>query len=295
MRIALDVSMLPDADSQAIAPCIRAWGFDGVIIAGGAGVANESRWTAAPMTPEGLRSVLAGAGLTLAALHTGLSLDHPAGAPLIGAMARMRHALALSAELACRRTVVAAAGPSREPLERRLSRTVAAIRDVAPFAEKAGGRILLDNGGTGLRSPSLWHVRDAAGSASVRYAFRPLDALAEGDPISVSIKQLAGGLDVVFVSDAAIRKGRVTRCTPLGKGDANIVLLIELLKGIAFDGWLCVSWPSLHELGLPETVLPAAVEFLRAEIGRSPVVLSAYKGDKHAPRFRSRAPQADKR
>jgi hypothetical protein len=69
--------------------------------------------------------------------------------------------------------------------------------------------------------------------------------------------------------------------------------MIELLKGVAYDGWICVEWPRLWQpsLAAPEKVLPAYSKFVTEILDRKAVVLSAYKGDKNAPKFISRDPE----
>ena len=66
---------------------------------------------------------------------------------------------------------------------------------------------------------------------------------------------------------------------------------IELLKGMAYEGYLMFEWPKLWDssLGEPEKILPGVSEFLRARLSAKQAVLSAYKGDKRPPKFVERA------
>jgi len=53
---------------------------------------------------------------------------------------------------------------------------------------------------------------------------------------------------------------------------------------------LMFEWPRLwvDSLAAPEQALPAVAKTLRARLADKQVVLTAYKGDKNAPKFRSR-------
>ena len=59
------------------------------------------------------------------------------------------------------------------------------------------------------------------------------------------------------------------------------------LKGMAYEGYVVFEWPKLWDPSLPEpeTILPRASEYLRAQLSAKQAILSAYKGDKRPPRF----------
>ncbi len=60
-----------------------------------------------------------------------------------------------------------------------------------------------------------------------------------------------------------------------------------MLKGIRYQGYLCIDWPKLWTPSLADAdkVLPAAAEYLRPLIDEKPVAMTAYKGDKYGPTF----------
>ena len=65
---------------------------------------------------------------------------------------------------------------------------------------------------------------------------------------------------------------------------------IELLKGLAYDGYVVFEWPKLWIESLPDadTVLPSVARFLRECVDSQQAVLSAYKNDKNKPRMSAR-------
>jgi hypothetical protein len=75
----------------------------------------------------------------------------------------------------------------------------------------------------------------------------------------------------------------------LGEGDVGVGREIDILKGIGYGGYLMYEWPKLWVEGLagPEAALPKAAEFLKAALAAKQPILSAYKGDKNAPKFAS--------
>ena len=60
--------------------------------------------------------------------------------------------------------------------------------------------------------------------------------------------------------------------------------MIQLLKGIAYQGDLVVDLPGSGAPIDPESALPAAAAYLQRLLDEKPVGLTAYKGDKYRPR-----------
>ena len=62
--------------------------------------------------------------------------------------------------------------------------------------------------------------------------------------------------------------------------------LVQLLKGIAYQGFLLFDWPRQANPSLAGAAeaLPAAATYLQGLLKEQPVQLTAYKGDKFKPR-----------
>lgn len=71
-----------------------------------------------------------------------------------------------------------------------------------------------------------------------------------------------------------------------GQGTIEIPRMVQLLKGIGYRGYLVFDWPKLWTPSLAEAdkALPAASKYLQPFLDEKPVPLTAYKGDKYAPR-----------
>jgi hypothetical protein len=78
---------------------------------------------------------------------------------------------------------------------------------------------------------------------------------------------------------------------PLGEGDAEVARQIELLRGLLYDRYVVFEWPKMwvESLPPPESILPSVAKFLRERIEEQQPILTAYKGDKNAPKLASRA------
>lgn len=291
MKIALDVRSIADAHPETCLAHARAWGFDGLVVSLDAAWESSGAWADALCTPDAWLGRSRDHGLTPVAIHTGLALDAATRAARRGVTQRIRATLDAAARAGFGRVIVMAASPTREPLERSLERTTSTLGELLAADAKEPGAdrmmLLLDNRGTGLTSRELWHLRDAVNSARVRYAFSPHDGQARHDPPSVSIKRLAGALDLVWLS--AVDANRAVAVADAAAAGGEVEHTVELLRGLAFEGWLCISGPDSTGAASAAAVLSEAVRSLRALLARPTVVLSAYKGDRHAPRYRPRS------
>ena len=107
---------------------------------------------------------------------------------------------------------------------------------------------------------------------------------------TTSIPRLGGKIGLVHVCDADFdESGIMNGYQSLGTGHVEVTRQIELLKGLMFDGYAVFDWPKLwvHSLPAPEQVLPGVADYLRTRIEDRQAVLTAYKGDKNAPRLRT--------
>jgi len=178
-----------------------------------------------------------------------------------------------------------------EPRETVLTRIAGALRDLAPYAEARGVTILVENSVDFCGSADLWFLVDSAGSPAVQACWNTLSARMIRERPTVSVPRLGGKIGLVHACDGKFdESGRFDSHVLPGKGDCEMPRLIELLKGTGFEGWIVFDWPKLWAPGLtdPDKALPEAAKYFKGLIEQKPIVLSAYKGDKHAPRYRAR-------
>lgn len=179
-----------------------------------------------------------------------------------------------------------------ESRERVLARIAAALRELAAFAQQHRVTLLVENSGDFVDSQSIWFLVDAANSPAVRACWAPFAAMTRGEHPNTSIPRLGRKIGLVHLCDGKfLNDGAVESVELPGQGNLDVPLLIELLKGIAFDGFVVFDWPKLWNTSLadPERAFPAAQKYLAALLALKSVVLTAYKGDKNAPKFKAAA------
>lgn len=170
-----------------------------------------------------------------------------------------------------------------------LARIAEALISMAPVAARNDVTLLVENGGDFPESTDLWFLVDAVAHPNVRACWNQCTALTARERPTNSIPRLGYRIGMVHVNDAVFdEQGLLQEYRLPGEGHGEIPRMVELLRGIAFQGYLMFEWPRLwiESLAAPETALPAAAKYLRARLAEKQPVLSAYKGDKNAPRFR---------
>lgn len=89
-------------------------------------------------------------------------------------------------------------------------------------------------------------------------------------------------VDAIFTDNGALEKH-----VPVGQGQVDLGRYLVLMRGIHSETLLVVSWPASVSLPEPAEFLASArvwVEQRLAAMAQAPE-LTAYKGDKNAPRF----------
>lgn len=300
-RLALSNSVLAGLDWAEQAQRAREWGFEGLLLSGPHGGSDLLLRSERDALAAG--SVVRGSGLALAAVEAGVGLCSSSEVAQEGARQQLRRLLAAAAAAGTRYLLVRGGGLNGLATKAHaLYQTSATLRDVGPQAARLRVELVFENAGVLSSSQDAWFVADAAGLPPVRVCLDVLAAADAGDPPSVAVPRLSRSLAMVRL--ASFQFGPDGQPLPVIHGGADgpaatvdIPLLVDLLKGIAFDGWLCVSWPrsAAGELPPPERALPAVAAMLAAERARKTVELSAYKGDKNAPRFARRPAGAQTR
>lgn len=178
-----------------------------------------------------------------------------------------------------------------------LSRVADALLSLVPIASRYEVTILVENSGDFAGSADLWFLMDAAAHPSIQCCWNQCTAMTLRERATISIPRLGNKLAMVHVCDAKFdAAGVLEGFKPLGGGDVEVGREIELLKGIQFGGYLMFEWPKLwvESLAAPESILPTVAAFLKGALEAKQPVLSAYKGDKNAPKFAARAKLASR-
>jgi len=283
MKLAFSNSLCPELDLDGLIQSSKAWGYDGFEFG------RTDDQINLPTDVPTFRRKLDEAGQTVACLHAGAlsgQPDHRAPTPTSQGV---RECIALAAEIGS--AFVSISGcrlPAGMSKVRAAEQDTLTLHRLASEAAQQGVTLLFENAGAFSSSQDAWFLHDAAGIPALRLCLNLVNTRATGDPPSVAIPRLAAAISLLRLGDAVFRADhRVTRHVPHGEGGLDIPRVIELLKGLAYEGWLCVHWPQAARKELPpaEELLPAAAKYLRAELDKPTVVLTAYKGDKNTPRF----------
>lgn len=169
-----------------------------------------------------------------------------------------------------------------------LARIANALRELASFAAAHRVTILIENNGDFVDSAAMWYLVEASDSPAVKCCWNPLNAATRNERPTISIPRLGLKIGLVHLSDGKFAEnGGFEGHVAPGQGTIEIPRLVQLLKGIAYRGYLCFDWPKLWDGSLadPDKVFPAAASYLQPMIDEKPIPLTAYKTDKFAPKF----------
>lgn len=172
---------------------------------------------------------------------------------------------------------------------------IAVLEPMVSELVRLGVHAILEPAGTLARSREVWFIREAmdqaAGPDALSVAWRPLEPALPTDAPSVSIKRLIRSLELVFIPPLppeanrpkpAEGEGKAWIPLPQNGDDAAGVFVVEQLKGMGYDRMICLSPRRGSGSGVDWA---GAVSELRAEWAKAPIPLSAYKGDKNAPKY----------
>jgi len=286
MKLSLTNAAFPNLSLDALLDQSAQLGFDGVELSTLHGQADLGLTADFETRADTIRARLDETRQQIVAIHAGsFAPARPAdraGLPL-ALEQTLRAAAAVGAPLVIVSGVGAPNGADRQDL---LQRYVAALPEPALRAAELGVSLALENTGVLSRTADLWYVHDAIGMPNLRVCLDPLRSTAAGDSPSFALTRLAGALAMVRLG--AIRAEDAPdddhRFIP-DVDAANYAYVIELLRGLAFRGYLSLTPPDGVADQDAQAYLKAAAAAVRAELARPPVVLTAYKADKTGPRF----------
>jgi sugar phosphate isomerase/epimerase len=239
---------------------------------------------------EGVKGRFAQRGVELICLGTTAHFAAPKAGERKANLELARRHIELAARLGCPMVRVSSGdAPWGTAAAVAMMRAGEALAQLGRFAADHGVTVVVENEGELGRSENLWFLLDAADHPAVRCCWNPVQGLCTGDRPTISVPRLSKRLHLVHLCDAKVNSdGRVESYVRPGAGQVEFERLVTLLRGIGYEGYLVFEWPKLlvKDLPQPEEVLPQFKSFVTEIIEAEPVVLSAYKGDKRAVKFR---------
>ncbi len=299
MKLAFSTVACPTLDLGTILDKAAQHGFDGVEIRVLQGQLNLTLAPELTADPEQTRARFKSAGVELMCLSSSAAFHMRDPQAVADQKAQVRDYVDTAAALGCPYVrVFAAEIPKRfligyERRDKVLCRIAGALRDLVSYAESRRVTLVLENAGDFCGSEDLWFLVDAAGSPAVQACWNTLAARSIRERPTISIPRLGCKIALVHAADAKFDEaGHFDGHVIPGQGDCELDRMFELLKGTGFDGWLVFDWPKLWNSGLPDAdrVLPQAAAYFRGLMAQQTKTLTAYKGDKHAPKYRNREP-----
>lgn len=292
MRIGLRAGIVPESDLLTLAAKARAWGFDGLELDC---VGGERHLPAVPDLnghAGQTRTRLQEQNVRIEALSLDVALDSSDRRENARRRGLIREYLDVAAGIGCPSVRISVGRvQSLDTFDNALSRILENLLPLVDAAAPLGVTILLENSHEFSTSAALWYLLDGVGHPSLGACWSQVRALVLPERPTVSIPRLGSKLGLVHIADVTLdERGVPLAHTRLGEGAAEVAKQVDLLRGVAYDGCLVYDAPAeaVGRLGGPDEVLPQAAMFLRDRIAFQHAVLSAYKGDKNAPKLPKR-------
>ncbi len=294
IKIGFSSLACPGWDLETIVTNAATMGFDGVELRGIRGELHLPLVPELAGNPDRVRRLFQDKNVELVCLGTSVALDSKDPRELARRKATITEFVELAAKLGCPYVRLFVGEVQRRDHHRAaLSRIAEALASLATFASRFHVTLLVENGGDFLSSEDLWFLIDVVEHPAVRACWNQCHAMGVGERPTISVPRLGKKIGLVHLCDATFDdQGVLLEYKPLGEGQAEVSRQIELLRGIIYDRYLMFEWPKLwvDSLPTPDAALPAAVKFIRQRIEDRQPVLSAYKGDKHAPKMAPHVP-----
>jgi len=294
MKLGFSSRVCPEWDLETMVSKASELGYDGIELFGLRGEPHLPSVGELAARPDEVRALFQGKKVELLCLSTVATLDVRGFAELKQQKAAIAETVGLAARLGCP-YVRMSAGRTQGYMDTErlaMSRIGKALGSLVPLLSRHGVTLLVENGGDFVRSEQLWFLVDTAGHPAIQACWNQCQAMTGAQRATRALPQLGSRLGMVHLCDAAFDENFVlVEYKPLGEGDTEVARQIDLLKGLVFEGYLIVHWPDSRVDSLPDpgTALSDAATFARACIGAQQTVLTAYKGDKKAPKLAARA------
>ncbi|HOB76800.1 MAG TPA: sugar phosphate isomerase/epimerase family protein [Phycisphaerae bacterium] len=296
MKLGFSSQGCPDWDLDTLIAQAAAMGYQGIELYGLQGERHLPAVPALRQDPKAVGSRFRDAGVELVCLATGNTFHWPDRRRLEENKQQVREFIELAGELGCRYVrVLAGELPRHEDRTTTLLRIADALRELGGIAAGHGTTILLENHGDFAGSRDLWFVLDMVSHPAVRACWHPCHAQVAGDRPSLAIPRLGRRIALAHIVDGRFTTNGAFETYVLpGEGQVDLELTLTLLRGVGYEGYLIFDWPRQRVASLagPEQALPAALAQMKALLEKLESVkeLSAYKGDKNAPRYSKPSP-----
>ncbi len=321
MKLAFSSAACPEWDLATMVTRAKELGYQGIELRG---LQGQMHLPLAPQLagdPQKVGRLIRDTGVELVCLSTSAAFHMRDPREVAEKAAEVREYIELAGRLGC--PFVRIFGSEIPKLkipflgyERRetvMARIAQALRPLADYAAQHRVILLLENSGDFTDSASLWYMVDAVDSPALKCLWNPLNALIRRERPTISIPRLGGRIGMIHLCDgkfagapagsnanvgshpsggasamsgSAAKFGFEGYALP-GQGSVEIPRLVQLLKGIAFRGYICFDWPRLWNTSLApaEQALTAFAEYIKPMLDEKPMELTAYKGDKYGPKF----------
>jgi len=288
MKLGFSSLGCPSWDLETIIAQAAAMGFNGVELSG---LQGQTHLPALRQDAKGVAGRFRDAGVELVCLATGNYFHWQDRGKLDEHKRQARESIELAGELGCPFVRVFGGEVARfEDKSVTVRCIVEALGGLAAEAAEREVTILLENQGDFATSRHAWYILDTVNHPAVRACWHPCHAQAAGDQPSVAIPRLGTRIALTHVVDGRFAaNGTLEEYALPGAGAVDLGLTVDLLGGIGYDGYLMFDWPKsrVASLAAPEEAMPAALAKMKAMLAELAGIkeLTAYKGDKNAPRY----------
>jgi sugar phosphate isomerase/epimerase len=291
MKLGFSSMACPDWDLETIIAQAAAMGYQAVELRGLQGELHLPVSSAVAGNPSAVAGRFRDAGVELACLATGNCFHWQDRKKQIEQKAQVREFLELAGQLGCPYVrVFGDEVPRHEQKQTTLLRIVEALRELAPVAAAHQTTIVLENHGDISSSRDIWFILDSVDHPAVKCCWNPCHAKVAGERPSLSVPRLGRMIALAHLVDGRFNEdGALESYAIPGEGDVDMERYLDLLRGIAYSGYLIFEWPKLWIASLadPDKALPAALAKIKSILEKLSGVkeLTAYKGDKNLPKF----------
>jgi sugar phosphate isomerase/epimerase len=292
MKLAFSSVACPGWNLATMVEKAKEYGYQGIELRGLEGQMNLPLAPQLAANPAKIAKLMRDTGVEIVCLASSAAFHMRDPKEVAENQAQAREYIELASKLECPFVRVFGAEIPKafigyEKRESVLGRIAAALRELAGYAEARGVTILIENSGDFVDSGAMWYLVDAADSPSVKCCWNAFAARARRERPTISIPRLGARVALIHVTDGKFdESGQFEGYALPGQGTVEVPRLVQLLKGIGYRGYLVVDWPKLWTPSLADAdkALPAAAKYLQQLLDEKPVPLTAYKGDKYAPR-----------
>jgi sugar phosphate isomerase/epimerase len=291
MSVGFSSTVYPGLNLPALLEQAQALGFKAIELHGQADPRENGHAPVGPSLtdPAAVAAACKNVGINIVSLRTPCEIGHRGRRTRQAQETSLRKACDTAAELVCLNVIVTPsivpAGQNRDHV---LGRIVESLRKLAPFAAERRVSILVENHGSFVSSRDTWYILDAVGHPAVRCCWNPCSAIIAGETHSLGVPRVGRQTVVVHLLDATrTSTGGIEQYVVPGQGQIELGRYLLLMHGIAADPHWIVDGPPGSGSSSPREYLTAAKTWLDAEFQRIAQMpeLSAYKGDKNAPRY----------